>query len=361
MASSAAQGFCLYVLGRLRGITRERLTGHVQRTGGWLARSPTRRVDVVALGHRSAATTLVGAPPLTLPKGIPDEAELISERTLYTRLGLLPASSEHREFTGADIERRSGLSLDTLRCLALCDVLDPAQERYSFRDLRAAREAARLVAAGYTLAEIVEAAALLRVHGRGLFDTTLGEAPWGEVMQVVGPRISHLNGQYALALEGPCETLDEAFARAEECEGSGDLGGAERWYRMALLMDHNDPVIPFNLGNILDAQDRPAEAVVYYWRALECDATFADAWVNIAAVHERRGRLQEAEMSLRHALASRPGDDLALYNLARLLTRQSRYTEALPLWDEYLACAPPPPDLSSARRLSALCRLSLVS
>ena len=50
----AAPGFCLYVVGRLRGIPRGRLAAAVQAAGGHLVRTPSSRVDLVAVSHSSA-------------------------------------------------------------------------------------------------------------------------------------------------------------------------------------------------------------------------------------------------------------------------------------------------------------------
>src|ERR687897_69694 len=105
-----APGFCLYVVGRLRGITRERLTAAVQAAGGHLARTPSSRVDLVAVSHRSALVALIEAPPPALPVGIPPDAVRISELTLKRRLGLLQESADHRHLPAEDFERASGLS-----------------------------------------------------------------------------------------------------------------------------------------------------------------------------------------------------------------------------------------------------------
>jgi hypothetical protein len=88
------------------------------------------------------------------------------------------------------------------------------------------------------------------------------EAPWGDLMQQVGSRLGRLDGQLELALEDGCETVDKIFASAEDCECAGDFNGAERLYRIANRIDRTDPVIPFNLGNVLDSLGRSREAVL---------------------------------------------------------------------------------------------------
>jgi tetratricopeptide (TPR) repeat protein len=355
----AAPGFCLYVVGRLRGIPRGRLVEAVQATGGHLVRTPGSRVDVVAVSHSSARVTLVEAPPPTLPVGIPSDAMRISELTLKRRLGLLQESAGHQNFSAADLGRASGLSPEVIACLALFDVLEPAEGQFGFRDLRAAREAARLLQLGFGLDEIVEASVVLRQSGRGLHDTSVTEAPWGELMQRVGGRTGRLNGQYVLPLEEENASAEELIAQAEICEEAGDLTGAERLYRIAHWIDRLDPVIPFNLGTILDRLGCAKEAMLFYQQAIGRDPDFPDAWVNVAALQEAAGETARSEESLRRALACVPDHPLALFNLGRLLTSSERFGEAVPVWERCLATSPSGEDRRTASRLRLLCRAAM--
>src|SRR3954471_4215874 len=87
---------------------------------------------------------------------------------------------------------------------------------------------------------------------------------------------------------------DDVFEQAEACELAGDLDGAERWYRIATHIDRTDPVAPFNLGNVLDSliSNRPQEAAFAYDQAV--DPRFAEAWVNLGALRERKGAVDAA-------------------------------------------------------------------
>ena len=315
-------------------------------------------MTVIAMGHSSALVGLVNAPPLALPGGIPAGARQVSEFQIKRMLGILPPQAvEERSWTLGDVARASGLEPAIVECLAWYDVLDPVAGQFGFRDLRAAREAKRLLGLGFGLDEIVEAALDLRRSGRGLFDTSLTEAPWGEILQEVAGRLGRLNGQYTLPLDEAYESVDEIFERAEECEACGDLAGAERLYRIALGIDRTDPVIPFNLGNILDALERPLEAALAYRQAIGRDPTFAEAWVNLAALEEVAGRTASSEAHLRRALEVQPNLTMALHNLAMALTRSERYEEAAQLWKRYLAQCPSPADTREAARLLLLCQI----
>ena len=126
-----------------------------------------------------------------------------------------------------------------------------------------------------------------------------------------------------------------------------------------MRVDRTDPVIPFNLGNVLDAAGRRGEAIYAYEQAIGRDAAFAEAWLNLGVVREGMNRIAEAIGCYRQALEARPDYPEALHNLAALLTRRGGFGEALPLWERYLALSPPDDHVAGARRWAALCRLEL--
>jgi tetratricopeptide (TPR) repeat protein len=354
----AVDSFRLYIFGRLHGVTRERLSRAADDLGGRLVRRPGARVTLVALGCRSAPAALGEGTVVVLPMGLSRDVEVVSELQAKRRLGLLPPETQvHGEFSAADLARAAGLSPQTVLSLSRYDVLDGAGGRYGFRDLRAAREVKRLLDRDYRLSDIIEAATALRRFGRGLFDTSLSDAPWGETLQHSPGRLARLNGQYLLPLDEPFQSADELFEQAEEHERAGDLASAERLYRRASAADRSDPVIPFNLGNVLDAMGRTLEAGFAFRHAIGRDPSFAEAWMNLAALHERARQSVETERCLRNALEARPDYREAVFSLASLLTRRRKYREALQLWDRFVALAPDASDLERARRQRMLCRL----
>src|SRR5206468_7974188 len=145
-------------------------------------------------------------------------------------------------------------------CLALFDVIEPADGLYSYRDLVAAREAGRLLASGIELRQVLEAAIALRRRGLHLAETRLAEGPTGSLLRELSGQLAELNGQFSMRLDH--EGIDDVVAKAEEAEGQEDHATAETLYTTALRADSSDPVIPFNLGNVFDAQGRPADAKI---------------------------------------------------------------------------------------------------
>ena len=65
-------------------------------------------------------------------------------------------------------------------------------------------------------------------------------------------------------------------------------------YDLAARLDKVDPVIPFNLGNVLDELGRERAAEIAYLQALARDPNFPDAWFNLGVLQEKIGREDEA-------------------------------------------------------------------
>ena len=89
--------------------------------------------------------------------------------------------------------------------------------------------------------------------------------------------------------------------------------------------------------------------------AVARDPAFAEAWVNLGILHERRGAADAAKACYGRAIAACPESPEGLHNFALLLTRANSFAEAVPLWVRYIATNPT--DSSRALRLLALCRI----
>jgi tetratricopeptide (TPR) repeat protein len=350
--------FRVYVFGRLHGITRKRLNWLVRMARGELLTAGSR-ASLVVLAHGTAASVIESA---ALPRSFPKGAAVESEGLFRRRLSLSRGVSElHRTLDAGEIMRGARIDEDALRWLVLYDVLEPFEDRYSYPDLLAAREVSRLLSEGFRLQEIVPAAVKLAGAGYRLSDTRLAQSPWGEILQQFRGQLGRLDGQFALPL--PTEelvTLEDAFGRAEACEAEEDWAGAERWYSIAKKLDRVDPVIPFNLANVLDEQGRHLEALLTYHEALARDPLFPEAWYNLALLAEGRSAVTEAIQYLREAIAVWPKYGDALFALGRLLVDQGDFKAAELVWTRLLASDPAPRIASLASRYAALCRLELI-
>jgi hypothetical protein len=362
-ASEAAEtllaGHTLLLVGRVQGLTRRRLEQLVRLRGGKLAGKAAARATLIACGHSATAHVLPDG-RLRLPAGVPASVPMISEKELRRRLGILgPPEAVDRSLTSADVERLSGLTNTLVSCLSLFDVLEPVDSHFAYRDVVAAREAGRLLARGIGLRQILEAAITLGRRGAHLAETRLTEGPSGELVRDLAGQFAELSGQLAMPLGQDTGDLDDLISAAEQAAERNDLSTAESLYATAMRADVSDPVLPFNLGNVFDAQGRTAEAKIAWQIAIARDPAFAEAWYNLAMAAEDEDENELAIAQYRRAVQAQPDYGNAHFNLALLLTRLDRCTEALAAWEKFLELRPPAEQGSTARRAMALCRMRI--
>ena len=112
--------------------------------------------------------------------------------------------------------------------------------------------------------------------------------------------------------------------------------------------DAADPVLPFNLGNVFQAQGRAAEAKVAWQIAVARDPAFAEAWYNLALAAEDEQQTDLAIAEYRRAVKAQPDWGDAHFNLALLLTKARALrggaggVAALPRGRAVVASTPPP-------------------
>jgi len=348
----------VYVFGRLRGVTARRVGQLARSSGLALTRRPSA-ADIIVLAHSTARSAVSEQGELRLRFRPRSRAQLLSERSFKSRIGVIaPAIAADGRYSEDQVARLAGLGVEQIRSLALYDVLSPDESGHSYTDLVVARAVGRLRAESATFAKIIAAALALEQRGMSLSGVRLAEAPWGELVQVLEGCLARTDGQLLLPLEkGSDVDADEVFARAEEYEQEGDLELAERLYDLAARLDRDDPVIPFNLGNVLDELGRERDAEIAYRQALARDPNFPDAWFNLGVLQEKVGREDEALSSYERAFAVEPSYADALHNAALILMRKREFSATLKLLDQLVATSQS--SSGEARRLAHLCRLEL--
>jgi Tetratricopeptide repeat len=351
------QGARVYIHGRLRGLTKRRLGRLAVGAGGAMTRRASN-ATIIALGHNTAKATLSDAGDLQFSFRPLPGAQIVSELSFARMLGMGSMECGVGSFYASDqLAKHSGLSEVQIRALSLFDVLSPSNSLFTYEDLVAARVIGKLVAGGKSFPKIVQAALALKESGGSLKSTKLSEAPWGQMLQEIDGKLAGLNGQLLLPIDGDDVSAEDAFVRGEESESKSDLGAARRWYEIAARLDRSDPVIPFNLANVLDTMGLVTEAAIGYRQALARDPCFPDAWFNLGVMQEREGRSDEALASYERAAAVDQGYVDAQHNAALLLMRLKRFPDAILIWDKIAAAASPAAD--EAKRLAHLCRLEL--
>ncbi len=347
----------VYVFGRLRGVTTRRIGQLAHEVGLGLTRRPSA-ADIIVLARGTARSAVAEQGELRLKFRPKSRAQLVSERSFKSRIGL-PASRTIADgrYSEDHVAKLAGLRVEQLRTLALYDVLSPIESGLSYTDLIVARAVGRLSGEGAAFPRIIAAALALDERGMSLSGVRLAKAPWGELVQVLDGGVAQVDGQLVLSLQGSDVNSDEAFAAAEAYEQAGNLEQAERFYDLAARLDRADPVIPFNLGNVLDELGREREAEFAYRQALARDPRFPDAWFNLGVLQEKVGRVDEALTSYEKAFAVEPSYADALHNAALLLMRKRQFSSAVKLLDQLVSTSQS--NSAEARRLAHLCRLEL--
>lgn len=144
----------------------------------------------------------------------------------------------------------------------------------------------------------------------------------------------------ALDLLEETATLDPENAGLRNFYGqllflTGDLEGAERELRKALVIDPNLTDAHNNLGAVYDRQGRKSEAETEF-REVLADRTYPTpekAYLNLGILYDGQGRSQDAIAELRRAVEINPRFHQGHYELAGMLERSGKLQEAAQLYE----------------------------
>ena len=125
----------------------------------------------------------------------------------------------------------------------------------------------------------------------------------------------------------------------------GKPQSAMRFYRRALELDASLVVGHVNLGKLLFAAGRFAEALASFAAATRLAPQDPDAWCSRAGALRELGRLEESVEAAKRALALRPDFPEAAINLGNALLKLDRSEEA---FEAYLRASEPGPCLAKA-------------
>jgi tetratricopeptide (TPR) repeat protein len=121
---------------------------------------------------------------------------------------------------------------------------------------------------------------------------------------------------------------------------NGRLDAAIERIRMAIARDGRDPAFHHNLGNILRARDRPAEAMRCYERALAHAPASVDTLYNLANTCQDLGQPERAIDYFERALRLNPEAIELHNNLGTALQDLGRVDEAITCYRKALALRP---------------------
>jgi tetratricopeptide (TPR) repeat protein len=343
------------------GLVARREAGRaVAAHGGQLRRGLTRRTDILVVGQGATGPAALGQLELKLAQADRFGAACIGEAAFLRLVRLAPPPpDEPRPHLLEELQKQTGVDPATLRLLGLFDLVMPVEGRYRFRDLVTAREVARLLREGSTLADILSSATLMQSRGGDLAGMRLVRLAAGGLGVRVGEGLADLDGQMQLPIAETGPDLDALFEAAEAAEAAGDLAQAERLYAACAAASPDDPTVQFNLANVLRGRRQGPEAELRYRRAVALDPRFAEAWYNLAHVMSERGRADLAERYLGQAVEADPAFGDALYNLAQLRFERDDFAGAMAAWQLYLSQDRDSAWARKARAGLALCRQHL--
>jgi tetratricopeptide (TPR) repeat protein len=120
----------------------------------------------------------------------------------------------------------------------------------------------------------------------------------------------------------------------------GDLAQALEHYRAALAAKPADPELLANIGQILVAMNKPAEAAPFLEQAVEAEPFVITARFDLAVAYARSGRLQEAVEQYQALMQSNTADMRVAHNLGLALRQLGRNAEAAAAFQRATAVAP---------------------
>ena len=122
--------------------------------------------------------------------------------------------------------------------------------------------------------------------------------------------------------------------------GPGDLGEALERYRAALAEQPADAELLANVGQILVAMNKPADAVPFLEKAVEAEPFGVVARFDLAVAYGRSGQLTEAVEQYESLVRSGDADTRAHHNLGLALRQLGRNTEAAAAFERATAMEP---------------------
>ena len=121
---------------------------------------------------------------------------------------------------------------------------------------------------------------------------------------------------------------------------AGDLDQRLDRYRAALAERPADPALLDNVGQVLVAMDRAAEAVPFLKKAVEAAPSNTRARFNAAVAQARAGQLREAVDEYATLVRSGAADARTYHNMGLALRQLGRQTEAVAAFEAATTMAP---------------------
>jgi tetratricopeptide (TPR) repeat protein len=361
--------------GRLASMTHREARELVDELGGRVVQAPTRETDFLVVGSDGLPLGDDGQPTanlLTARKlhSLGYAIEIIAEESFLRRLELLDDEQKvHRRYTIVQLSRILDVPRDRVRAWMRAGLIEPVETihrlvYFDYQQVTAAKNLCDLVNSGLTPARIRDS--LVRVtrwlpdSERLLSQLSVLESSQQLFVRLDDGRLADPSGQtmlpfdsdddHPVALRSDEKSVEQWFDEAISLEDAGFFQQASAAYRAAVQQAPDDPVLHFNLGNVLYSLNDREGACSNFRRAVELESSYVEAWNNLGNLMAELGQLEQATTALRYALHLVPTYADAHFNLASILAGAGRNSEAVEHWRSYLDLDPLSPWADEAKK-----------
>jgi len=373
---SMLDGARVALTGRFSTMTQREIAELVQQFGGEHVNLPGRNSRYLVVGSAGPPLGSDGQPSQALQKARQlradgYEIEIVNEEHfLENELDLLPSQDQvGQRYTIAQLCRILNVERDTIRLWIRGGLIEPVEtvhrlKFFDFKQVSSAKMLCDLLKEGLPLSKIRDSLqrvrdwmpgmesplsqlSLLEENGRLLFRMTDGRLaePSGQLQL----DFDEAEEQRSLAIEDAGRSADEWFQEALDRENEGDYTGAINAYEKAIESETDDPILYFNLGNVLYASQRLADAETQFRRATELDENYVEAWNNLGTVLADLGQHDESVEVFERAIDVFPLYADAHFNLGDVFSSLGQPHLAHKHWKRYLQLDPKSPWASDVR------------
>jgi tetratricopeptide (TPR) repeat protein len=318
----------------------------IRNCGGQCVSEVTRSTRLLIIGQDGWPLRKDGQPTRNLAKARQLRAigyaiaSWTEEEFLQRVCGGESQSAVHHHYTYNQLSRILKVPGQRIRAWARAGLIEPVETVhrlafFDFRQVSGARTLCELTAAGLSPQRIRDGLEQLRSWVPGieqpLAQLSALESDGRMLVRLTGGNLAEPNGQLRLDFEDSepeqspavlsvySRTADQWFQEALGHEDDGDYRAAAEAYRLAIEHEPSDPVLHFNLGNVLFATSEFEAAAEAFRSATTHDPVYVEAWNNLGSVLAELGRGEQAIAAFERALRIVPTYADAHYNLADTL------------------------------------------
>lgn len=368
-------GARIALAGRFSSMSQREFAELVTQFGGEPVSSPGRHTRWLVVGSGGPPLTADGQPSQALQKARQlradgYEVEIIQEDAFLEQLDLLHDDEAVRQrYTTAQLSRILDVPLDRIRLWVRLGLIEPVETLhrlnfFDFKQVTSAKVLCDLVSEGLPPTRIRESLQRVQAWMPGmespLSQLSVIEESGRLLVRLDDGRLAEPSGQLqldfdaaveerALAIERAAKSSDQWFQEALECENQGDYSGAVSAYRNAIEQEAGDPILHFNLGNVLYASNQYRDAECQFRKAVELDKDYVEAWNNLGTVLADLDEYEESIQVFREALRVFPLYADAHYNLGDVYSSTGQVVRAREHWERYLQLDPKSPWAADVR------------